>query len=134
MISALLDITLNDDDGLPNLMCAKCKRRVESSENHTWGRKLLKGLRNRLLKIRTFHYIILTSLLYRVRTLTSHDTEESENSPESPHLGEIKHMRKQCVPGASLFFACARDEATEGHAPPGNFGNFRCSEVHSGAF
>ena len=47
---------------------------------------------NRLLKIRTFitrHYIILTSLLYRVRTLTSHDTEESENSPESPHLGEI---------------------------------------------
>ena len=33
-ISALLDITLNDDDGLPNLMYAKCKRRVESLENH----------------------------------------------------------------------------------------------------
>ena len=33
-ISALLDITLNDDDGLPNLMYAKCKRRVESVENH----------------------------------------------------------------------------------------------------
>ena len=66
-ISAVLDITLNNDDGLPNLMCAKCKRRVESLENHTWGRKSLKGLRNRLLKIRTFitrHYIILTSLLY----------------------------------------------------------------------
>ena len=43
---------------------------------------------------------------------TSHDTEESENSPESPHLGEIKHMRKQRVPGASPFFACAEDEAT----------------------
>ena len=42
------DITLNDDDGIPNLMCAKCKRRVESLENHTWG---LKGMRNRLLKI-----------------------------------------------------------------------------------
>ena len=34
-ISALSDITLNDDDGLPNLICVKCKRRVESSENHT---------------------------------------------------------------------------------------------------
>ena len=31
-ISTLLDITLNDDDGLPNLVCAKCKRRVESLE------------------------------------------------------------------------------------------------------
>ena len=66
-ISALSDITLNDDDGLPNLICAKCKRTVESLENHTWGRKSLKGMRNRLLKIQTFltrHYIILTSLLY----------------------------------------------------------------------
>ena len=26
----------------------------------------------------------------------SHNTEESENSPDSPHLGEIKCMRKQC--------------------------------------
>ena len=31
-ISALLDITLNCDDGSANLMCAKCKRRVESLE------------------------------------------------------------------------------------------------------
>ena len=31
-ISALLDITLNDDDGLLKLKCAKCKRRVESLE------------------------------------------------------------------------------------------------------
>ena len=105
----------NDDDGLPNLMCAKCKRRVESLENHTWGRKSLKGMRNHLLKIRTFitrHYIILTSLLYRVRTLMSHDTEESENSPEFPHLGEIKLMCKQCVPGAPPFFVRTGDEAT----------------------
>ena len=36
----------------------------------------------------------------------SHDTEELENSPESPHLGEIKHMRKQCAPGAPTFFDC----------------------------
>ena len=68
-------------------------------ENRTWGRKSLKGMRNRLLK--TFirrHYVILTSIriLYRVQTLTSHNTEESENSPESPPLGEIKRMRKQC--------------------------------------
>ena len=34
--------------------------------------------------------------------------EESGNSPESPH----KRMRKQCVPGASLFFTRAGDEAT----------------------
>ena len=31
-ISALLDITLNYDDGSANLMCAKCKRRVETLE------------------------------------------------------------------------------------------------------
>ena len=42
-------------------------------------------------------------MLCRVRTLTSHNAEESENNPESPHLGEIKRMRKQCVPGASPF-------------------------------
>ena len=36
-ISTFLDITLNDDDGLPNLMYAKCKQRVESLENHTSG-------------------------------------------------------------------------------------------------
>ena len=41
-----------------------------------------------------------------------HDTEESENSPDSPHLGEIKRMPKQCVPGVSLFFTRAGDEAT----------------------
>ena len=51
-------------------------------------------------------------MLYRVRTLTSHNAEESEKSPESQHLGEIKRMRKQCVPGASLFFAHAGDGAT----------------------
>ena len=50
-------------------------------------------------------------MLYRVRTLTSNNAEESENSPESPHLGEIKRMRKQRVPGASSFFARAGDEA-----------------------
>ena len=31
-IKDLLDITLNCDDGSANLMCAKCKRRVESLE------------------------------------------------------------------------------------------------------
>ena len=74
----------------------------DSSFLTTWT-ATLKGMRNRLLKIRTFntrHYIILTSLLYQIQTLTSRDTEESENSPECPHLGEIKRMCKQCVPGA----------------------------------
>ena len=77
----------------PNLMiiCAKCKRRVESLENHIL--KSLKSMRNRLLKI---HY---TPLYYPDKftisspNSTSHDTEESENIPESPHLGEIKRMR-----------------------------------------
>ena len=32
---APLDKTLNDDDSLPNLMCAKRKWRVESLDNHT---------------------------------------------------------------------------------------------------
>ena len=48
--------------------------------------------------------LLAAPVLYRVRTLTSDNTEESENSPESPHLGKIKCMRKQCVPGTSLFF------------------------------
>ena len=50
-------------------------------------------------------------MLYRVRALTSHNTEESENIPDSPHLGEIKRMRKHRVPGAPLLFASAGDEA-----------------------
>ena len=42
----------------------------------------------------------------------SHNTKESENSPNSPHLGEIKRMCKQCVYQALLrSFACAGDEA-----------------------
>ena len=87
--------------------------RSASEELKVWRTTLksLKGMRNCLLKIQTFitcHYIILTSLLYRVWTLMSHDTEESENSLESPHL---KHMCKQCVPGTSLFFVRAGDEA-----------------------
>ena len=44
-------------------------------------------------------------------SLTSRNVEESENSPESPQLGEIKHMRKQCVPGAPPFLPHAGDEA-----------------------
>ena len=70
------------------ISCPKCKRRVESSENHTWGRKSLKGLRIRLLKIQTFitsHYIILTSLLYRVQTLMSHNMENPKIA-QSPHI------------------------------------------------
>ena len=41
----------------------------------------------------------------------SHNAEESENCPESPHLGGVKRMRKQCVPGAPPIFVCAGDEA-----------------------
>ena len=50
-------------------------------------------------------------MLYRVQTLTSRNAEESENSPESPDLGEIKRMHKQCVPGTSPFSHTPGDEA-----------------------
>ena len=58
-ISALSDITLNDDDGLPNLICAKCKRRVESLENHT---ELAEGHEKSLAENPNFslHAIILS--------------------------------------------------------------------------
>jgi len=46
--------------------------------------------------------------------MTSHNVEESENSPESPHLGEIKRMRKQCVPGAPPVFSRAEAIITHG--------------------
>ena len=47
----------------------------------------------------------------------SHDTEELEDSPEFPNVGEIKCMHKQCVPGAPTFFVLTRDEASTDHAP-----------------
>ena len=52
-ISALSDITLNDDDGLPNLICAKWKRRVESLENHT---EVAEGHEKSLAESPNFHY------------------------------------------------------------------------------
>ena len=73
-------------------------------------------------------------MLNRVRTLTSHNAEESENSPESPHLGEIKRMRKQCVPGTSPFFARAGDEAnlvTTIENTKYGIGVFFCNELYS---
>ena len=96
-------------------MCAKCKRRVESLEAAMMDLAKFKRSSS-YAAIITCHYSILTSILYRVRTLTSRNVEESENSPESPHLGEIKRMRKQCVPGTPPFFAHARDQARKKHA------------------
>jgi len=96
---------LNDDDGSANLMCAKCKRRVESLE--TAMMNLTKFKRSVAVLQSEHHYSIQTSMLHRVRTLMSYNAEESDNSPESPHLGEIKRMSKQCVLGAPLFFARA---------------------------
>ena len=53
-ISALSDITLNDDDDdLPNLICAKCKQRVESLENHT---EVAEGHEKSLAENPNFHY------------------------------------------------------------------------------
>ena len=98
-ISALLDITLNDDDGLLNLKCAKCKQSLETVMiDLTKFKRSVAVLQSEL----TCHCNILITIPYRVQTLTSHNTEESENTPESPYLGEIKRMRKQCVPGSLL--------------------------------
>ena len=78
------------------------------------GSEVAEGHEKSLAENPNFHY---TPLYYPDKftilspNSTSHDTEESKNSPESPHLGEIKRMRKQCVPGASPFFARAGDEA-----------------------
>ena len=52
-ISALSDITLNDNDGLLNLISAKCKRRVESLENHT---EVAEGHEKSLAENPNFHY------------------------------------------------------------------------------
>ena len=52
-ISALLDITLNNDDSLLNLVCAKCKQRVESLENHT---EVAEGHEKSLAENPNFHY------------------------------------------------------------------------------
>ena len=52
-ISALSDITLNNDNGLPNLICAKCKWRVESLENHT---EVAEGHEKSLTENPSFHY------------------------------------------------------------------------------
>ena len=52
-LSALSDTTLNDDDGLPILTCAKCKRRVESLEHHT---EVAEGHEKSLAENPNFHY------------------------------------------------------------------------------
>ena len=52
-ISALSDITLNDDNSLPNLICAKCKGRSESLENHT---EVSEGHEKSLAENPNFHY------------------------------------------------------------------------------
>jgi len=49
--------------------------------------------------------------------LTSYTMDVSENNPESPHPGEIKRMRKQCVPGA---LSRAGYEANDDVAPSSN--------------
>ena len=90
---------LNYDDSLPNLVCEVQAESWKFREPYL-GSQIAEGLA--CWKSITHHYnIILTSILYQVQTLMSHNTEESENSPESPHLGETKRMRSVYQP----FFA-----------------------------
>ena len=88
--SALLDITLNDGDGLPNLVCEVQAESLKFEEPHL-GSEVTEGHAKSLAENPNFYY---TPLYYPDKftisspNSTSHDTEESENSPESPHLGE----------------------------------------------
>ena len=85
---------MNDDDGLPNLMCevqAKSWKFREGSllhlENHTWDCKLLKGMKNCLLKIWTCHYIILASILAKSKyELWRHITRKNQKIVRTPHI------------------------------------------------
>ena len=65
-ISGLL-ITLNHDDGLPNLMCAKCMRRVESLENHIdyLGSQVTDGLERALLL--SFQLMLVLSAVAHIK-------------------------------------------------------------------
>ena len=60
-ISALLDITLNDDDGLPNFRCAECKQRVERLEAAMMDK--VRSVAVLLSELSLRHYIIPTSIL-----------------------------------------------------------------------
>ena len=108
---ALLDIMLNDDDSLLNLGCAKCKQRVESLEtamiNLTTKFKRSVAVLQSELRYTPLYYPDKYTIL-SLNSDVTYNTEESENTPESPYLGEIKRMHKQCVPGVSPFFARAR--------------------------
>ena len=60
-------------------------------ENHVWSRKSSEEHEKLLAENPNFRYTPSYPDKYTISSpnLTSHDTEESENSPYSPHLGEI---------------------------------------------
>ena len=66
------------------ISCAKCKRRVESLENHTWGRKSLKGL----LAENPLHTIIILSwqVYYIKSELWCHITQKNQKIVRSLHI------------------------------------------------
>ena len=107
---------LNDDDGLPN----SCVRIASGESKPYLGSQVAEGFEKSLAENPNFHY---TPFYYpdkfTIRTLMSHDTEESENSLESPHLGEIKRVRKQCVPGACADTIFTTQEALFVHVRDG---------------
>ena len=65
-----------------------------------WAYKLIKDTESE-----SFNAILSWQIYYRVwiLDLISLNMKVSENNPESPYLGEIKRMRKQCVQGTSPF-------------------------------
>ena len=102
-ISPLSDITLNDDDS--------SSVRSASGELKVWRTILGVGSRWRAWEIACWksklalsHYIILTSLLYRCQM-----------TRKNPKIACSPRMHKQCVPGASPFFARVGDVAPWGY-------------------
>ena len=85
-ISALLDtmITLNDDDGLLNLRCAKCKQSLETVMiDLTKFKRSVAVLQSEL----SLHAIEMSWQVYYIESklcMTSHNTEESEKHPGVP--------------------------------------------------
>ena len=83
-ISALLDITLNDDDGLLNLRCTKCKQSLEKLMiDLTKFKRSVAVLQSEL----SLHAIVISWQVYYIESeLWRHITRKNQKIPRSPHI------------------------------------------------
>ena len=94
-MNALVDVTLNDDDGLPNLVCEvqanSCKFRDGSSlrlENHTWVASRWRAWKITCWKSElALHAIILSWQVYYIESeLWRHITRKNQKIARTPHI------------------------------------------------